>query len=166
MIKNLTFGVVYLLISNFLVGSQIPKKLATKIFHIAIVSVGLVGQVTTSYARDSQFIQTLLWSLEFVIQLNLKHDTSTIQFLSKKFILQGSSHSILQKIYPSNKAKSLTHFTNWCQIKHLHCTISMHPKAAFSKHLEIKCLYISANLQKKIFVTETQEVLIWWMGAE
>ena len=43
MIKNLTFGVVYLLISNFLVGSQIPQKLATKIFHIAIVSVGLVG---------------------------------------------------------------------------------------------------------------------------
>ena len=74
MIQNLLFGVVYLLISDFLVDSQSQQKLATKIFLLSIVSVGLVGYVTTSYARDSQFIQTLLWSLEFLIQLNLKQD--------------------------------------------------------------------------------------------
>ena len=43
MIQNLLFGVVYLLISDFLVDSQSQQKLATKIFHITIVSVGLVG---------------------------------------------------------------------------------------------------------------------------
>ena len=43
MIQNLLFGVVYLLISDFLVDSQSQQKLTTKIFHITIVSVGLVG---------------------------------------------------------------------------------------------------------------------------
>ena len=43
MIQNLLFGVVYVLISNFLVDSQSQQKLTTKIFHITIVSVGLVG---------------------------------------------------------------------------------------------------------------------------
>ena len=97
MIQNLFFGVVYLLISDFLVDFQSQQKLATKIFHITMqsVSAGIVGQVATSYARDSQFIQTLLLSLEFVIQLNLKHDTTTLQFPSKNFILQTSPHSTL-----------------------------------------------------------------------
>ena len=53
MIQNLLSGVVCLLISDFLVDSQSQQKLVTKIFHIIIVSVGLVGQVTTSYARES-----------------------------------------------------------------------------------------------------------------
>ena len=44
MIQNLLFGFVYcLLISDFLVDSQGQQKLATKIFHITIVSSGLVG---------------------------------------------------------------------------------------------------------------------------
>ena len=60
MIQNLLFVVVYLLISDFLVDSQSQLKLAKKIFHITIVFVGLVGLVTTSYVRDSQFIQALL----------------------------------------------------------------------------------------------------------
>ena len=36
MIQNLLFGVVYLIISDFLVDSQSEQKLATKIFHITI----------------------------------------------------------------------------------------------------------------------------------
>ena len=40
-----------------------------------------MDKVTTSYARDWQFKQTLLWSLEFVIQINLEHDTFTYLFL-------------------------------------------------------------------------------------
>ena len=43
MMLNLLFGVICLLISDFLVDSQSQQKLATKIFHITIVSVGRVG---------------------------------------------------------------------------------------------------------------------------
>ena len=67
-------------------------------------------------------------------------------------------------------SKNLTHFTNlnsldvenkmllqhsqkpfWlvsvqCQKKHLHCTISCHPRTAFLKHFESKCLRISVYL--------------------
>ena len=103
-IQHLLFGVVYLLISDFLVDSQSQQKLATKVFHTTIVFVGLMGQTTTLYARDPQLIQTLLWSLEFVIQLKLKHDTSTTQFLSKNFILQTSPHSALPT--PATQLKS------------------------------------------------------------
>ena len=35
-----------------------------------------------------------------------------------------------------------TNITRWCQKKHLHCTISRGPRTDFSKHSEIKCLYI------------------------
>ena len=77
-------------------GFSKPTKTSNKdLSHNDTFSVGLVGWVTTLYARDSQFIQTLLWLLEFVIQINLKHDTSAIQFLSKNFILQTSPNSTL-----------------------------------------------------------------------
>ena len=36
MIQNLLFGVVRILISDFLVDSQSQQKLAAKIFHISI----------------------------------------------------------------------------------------------------------------------------------
>ena len=55
-----------------------PTKTSNKdLSQIKTVFIGLVGKVTTSYARDSRFIQTLLWSLELVIQINLKYDISS-----------------------------------------------------------------------------------------
>ena len=49
--------------------------------------------------------------------------------------------------------------SNWCQKKHLHCTTYRHPRAAFSKNLKIKCVYISVKLRKKIFVPEAKKLL-------
>ena len=83
MIQNLLLGVVYLLVSDFLEDSQSQQKPAIN------------KDLSNNNTRDSQFIQTLLWSLEFVIQVNLQHDTSTIEFLSKYFLLQTSPHSTL-----------------------------------------------------------------------
>ena len=72
--------------------------------------------------------------------------------------------------------KNLTHFTSLILLnitknillvgvtkkeKHLHCTSSRHPSTAFSKHLEIKCLYIPVNRSYKIFAPEMQEAFIW-----
>ena len=87
MIQNPLFGVVYLLISDF----SKPAKLATKIFHITIQFL-LTAQWVGNYFVCKRFaVQTLLWSLEFVIQ----HDTMAMQFLSRNFILQTSPHSTL-----------------------------------------------------------------------
>ena len=47
------------------------------------------------------------------------------------------------------------HVFVWCQQKHLHCTISWHPRNAFLKYFESKCLHISVYLIKKIFVPKT-----------
>ena len=49
--------------------------------------------------------------------------------------------------------------SNWCQKKHFHCTIYRLPRAAFSKNLKIKCVYISVNHRQKIFVPETKKLL-------
>ena len=53
-----------------LFGSQIPYGLMA-LFHMALGPSGL-----GSYFTCKRFaVQTHLWSLEFVIQINLKHDT-------------------------------------------------------------------------------------------
>ena len=93
---------------NLRFSSRFPKLTKTSNKDLSLVSVGLVGLVTTSYARDLQFIQTLLWSLQFVIQVNLNHDTSTIQFYSKKFNLPNLTSLNMKKIYSSNTAKNRT----------------------------------------------------------
>ena len=44
------------------------------------------------------------------------------------------------------------HVSGWYQKKHLHSTISWHPRTAFLKHFGSKCLHISVFLMKKIIV--------------
>ena len=59
-----------------------------------------------------------------------------------------------QKIFSVYKFSS-KNASAWCQIKHLHCTISWRPRTTFLDHFESKRLYISVNLSKKMFVTKT-----------
>ena len=67
-----------------LFGSQIPVTTggfelqiscirSSYLTHQAIRPDDLLGQVATLYARFA--VQTTLWSLKFVIQINLEHDT-------------------------------------------------------------------------------------------
>ena len=99
-------------------------------------------------------------------QVQHQHNTVALKNLTNL-----TSLNIIKKILRQHSWKpySLYKFSkkpvsDWRQIKHWHCTISMPPKTAFSKQLESKCLYIPANLHKKIFVTETYKVCIWWLN--
>ena len=72
-------------------------------------------------------------------------------------------------------SKKITHFTiqfrsenltrlkdlNSLKIRHLHCTLSWHPRTAFSENLESKCLYIPVNVCSEIFVPEMSEAFKW-----
>ena len=55
--------------------------------------------------------------------------------------------------YSPNRAKNM--FLVSVRKKHLHCTISRHPRIAFSEHMESKCLYIPVNLRSRISVPKT-----------
>ena len=75
------------------------------------------------------------------------------------FILRTSTHLTLKIICFRNLPKTfitvqIFQQTCFCLLseKHLRCTISWHPRTAFLKHFESKCLYISVYLIKKIFV--------------
>ena len=70
-------GAAYLLISDFLVDSQSQQKLTTKFFHITI------RWLYKRFAIHSN----PLWSLEFLIQIDLKHGTGQYSFFSKKLHL-------------------------------------------------------------------------------
>ena len=86
-------------------------------------------------------------------KLSTKITYFTIQFRSKNLAhLCTSTHVKLKIICSRNAAKILSHFTTdfsanmflfGVRKKHLHCAISSHPKTAFLKHFESKCLYIS-----------------------
>ena len=52
---------------------QISCIRSSYLTHQAIRPDDLLGQVATLYARFA--VQTILWSLKFVIQINLEHDT-------------------------------------------------------------------------------------------
>ena len=66
------------------------------------------------------------------------------------------THLTLKIICSRNTAKNLSDKVSsklvsvWCQKKYLHYTIFWHPRTAFLKHFESKCLYISICLLKKI----------------
>ena len=49
--------------------------------------------------------------------------------------------------------------------KNLHFTISWHPRAAFFKHFESKCLYISVYLLKKMFFQRRSKILAGGMRS-
>ena len=61
------------------------------------------------------------------------------------------------------------HVSVWCQKKHLHCTMSWHPRTAFLKHLysciALAFLYIFGYLIKNIFVPKTLWDFIWLAGG-
>ena len=78
-------------------------------------------------------------------------------------ILLTSTHLILKITCFQNKAKNLSHFTNFSaniilfgvRKKHLDCTTSWRPRTAFLKHFESKCMYISIYLPERNFVPNT-----------
>ena len=95
---KMIFGAAYLLISDFLVDSQSQQKLATKFFHITIRWL---------YKRFAVHSNPL-WSLEFLIQIDLKHDSSTIQFFLKKTSSYKSHLTQQYKNYtPATQLKTL-----------------------------------------------------------
>ena len=65
------------------------------------------------------------------VSLKKLHRTYLTSLNIIKDILQQHSEKPYSLYKFSRKAVSF-----WCQIKHLHCTISMHPKTAFLKHLK------------------------------
>ena len=58
---------------------------------------------------------------------------------------------------------SSKHVSVWCQKEYLHCTISCHPRTAFLKPFESKCLYISIYLLKKIYFPDI--VMFYLVGG-
>ena len=83
----------------------------------------------------------------------------TIHFRSKHLthFMNLNSLDIENNMLPQHSQKltlqifQQTCFTVWCQKKHLRCTTSWRPRIVFLKHIESRCLYISAYLRKKIF---------------
>ena len=74
-----------------------------------------------------------------------------------------SQHS--QKPYSLYKFSS-KYVLGYCQENILDCPMPRHPRTAFLKHLESKCLYIPVYLCTKTFVLETKEAFIWWGGKQ
>ena len=104
-------------------------------------------------------------------KLATKFTHITIQFHSKKLNTSNlNSFSIIKNILLQHcqKSYSLYRFSrklvsSWCQIKHLHCTIPMHPKTSFSKHLHSKYLYVPVNHGKiKLFQRHRNFLFAEW----
>ena len=87
----------------------------------------------------------------------------TIKFRSKNLthITNLNSPDIENNMLPQHSQRpfslykfSIKHVSVWCQKKHLYCTLFWRPRTAFLKHFEIKCLYISVYLLKKMFFSK------------
>ena len=147
MIQNLIFGIILLkilfLAYNFFILIHMFQQTSSKFFFDFRFS-----------RRKSQSQQKLLIKITyFAIQVCSKHLT---HFMNLNTL--DIENNMLPKHCP--KFFSLCkffrkHVSVWCQKKHLHCTISWHPRTAFLKHFESKFLYISVYLIKKIFVPKT-----------
>ena len=89
----------------------------------------------------------------------------TIHFRSKNLTHSTNVNSlnIIKNTLPQYSQK---HVSGWCQKKHLHCTISRRPRTVLSELLDSKCLYIPLNLYSNVFIPETQEAFILWVGRE
>ena len=109
-------------------------------------------------SRKSQSQQNLA-KRSVILQYGFTQNTS--------LIFWTPSHLILIIKCSRNIIKNLSHFTNFpaneflCVSgkKNLHLTISLHPRAAFFKHFESKCLYISVYLLKKMFFQRRSKIL-------
>ena len=147
MIQNLIFGIILLkilfLAYNFFILIHMFQQTSSKFFFDFRFS-----------RRKSQSQQKLLIKITyFAIQVRSKHLTHFTNVNS----LDNENNML-----PKHCQKSFSlykcfrkHVSVWCQKKHLHCTISWHPRTAFLKHFESKFLYISVYLIKKIFVPKT-----------
>ena len=147
MIQNLIFGIILLkilfLAYNFFIFIHMFQRTSSKFFFDFRFS-----------RRKSQSQQKLLIKITyFAIQVRSKHLTHFTNVNS----LDNENNML-----PKHCQKSFSlykcfrkHVSVWCQKKHLHCTISWHPRTAFLKHFESKFLYISVYLIKKIFVPKT-----------
>ena len=144
MIQNLIFGIILLkilfLAYNFFIFIHMFQRTSSKFFFDFRFS-----------RRKSQSQQKLLIKITyFAIQVRSKHLTHFTNVNS----LDNENNML-----PKHCQKSFSlykcfrkHVSVWCQKKHLHCTISWHPRTAFLKHFESKCLYISVWHLIKIFV--------------
>ena len=71
--------------------------------------------------------------------------------------LKTQPHDVINVLYYKKYTSATQPKTcfYWYQKKHFHWTISRPARTAFSKHFEIKCLFIPINFHQKIFVPET-----------
>ena len=92
--------------------------------------------------RKSQSQQKLLIKITyFAIQVCSKHLTHFAN-LSSLDIENNMHRKHCQKSFSLYKFFR-KNISVWRQKKHLHCTSSWHPRTAFLKHFESKCLFIS-----------------------
>ena len=135
MIQNLIFGIILLkilfLAYNFFIFIHMFQRTSSKFFFDFRFS-----------RRKSQSQQKLLIKITyFAIQVCSKHLTHFANL---------SSLDIENNIHRKHCQKSFSlykffrkNISVWRQKKHLHCTSSWHPRTAFLKHFESKCLFIS-----------------------
>ena len=144
------------------------------IFGILFLKILFLGHTTflCSFTRSSVYHQSLFfnfrmssWKSQSQQKLVKKITHFTIQFHSKHLthLTNLNSLNIENNMLPKKRQKPFSlykfpskHVSGWCQKKHLHCTISWHPRTVFLKHFESKYLYqISVYVFKKIFVPKT-----------
>ena len=128
------------------------------------------------YFGHTTFLRTFQWtSLEFFLDFRFSSRKSQsqqkltkkithfwIRFNSKHltYFMNLNSLDIENNMFPKHNQKpfslykfSSKHVSVWCQKKNLQWI--KHPRTAFFKYFESKCMYISVNLFKEIFVPKT-----------
>ena len=136
MIQNLIFGILLLKMlfpaNNFFIFNHVPVDIIRGFFSIS-------DFLAESLKANKNYPQRSL-----ILQYGFAQKTSLISCTS--------THLKLKILCSRNTAKILSDFATdfsanmflfGVRKKHLHCAISWHPKTAFLKHFESKCLYIS-----------------------
>ena len=132
--------------------------------------------MTNDFFNNYIFVQTFQWtSSEFFFNFRFSRRKSqrqqklakkinyfTIRFWSKDLNLLNNEKNMLPQ--HSQKPFLLYKFSSKHLIgarkKHLHCTISRHPRTAFLEHFESKCQYISVYLRKKILIFSLRQLAV------
>ena len=148
MIQNLIFGILFL------------KNIISSIHFFYICP-----DVAVNFIREFFQFQIFLQKVSKPTKLAKKITHFTIKFRSKNLthITNLNSPDIENNMLPQHSQRpfslykfSIKHVSVWCQKKHLYCTLFRRPRTAFLKHFEIKCLYISVYLLKKMFFPKKQ----------
>ena len=122
---------------------------------------GVYLLISDFLAQSQQTLAKKITQLTIQFRLkNLTHFTNLNSLNIAKSILPHHS----QKPYSLYKFSS-KYVSGWRQKKHLHCTISRHPRTAFSKQLKSKYLRIHVNHSQATFVPETWQAFMWWEGG-